>query len=128
MLSTWFPVRLPLSCALVAGFAGCVREAAPPPMRVTSVEVHPSGLITYVSAHGAGSLAAAPPHLVKAVSVQGGGPQQSEWTLDGRKLDFLGEELVIGDRRYGSIRGETKIEIGPAGVLVNGEQRGELAP
>ena len=47
-------------------------------------------------------------------------------TVDGKVLRTEWPELRIGGKSYGKLAGKMQIQISRAGVIVNGEKRGEL--
>jgi hypothetical protein len=85
-----------------------------------------AGGITFESPHAKGSINVSSPMPIRCESTVTGSVSTTRWTVDGREFDFTGTTLELGGKTYGTLKGDTQIEIRPDGVFVNGEKRGEL--
>jgi len=78
--------------------------------------------ITFESAYAKGTIEIAGDVKIGSQSIGDASPRQVI-TLDGKVLVFDGAELKLGEKSYGKLAGEVRIEISAAGVTVNGEKR-----
>jgi hypothetical protein len=56
----------------------------------------------------------------------GGGEERSEDKLNGHPFGLRGDVFYIGDREYGPAR--SRVDVSAKGVVIDGEERGELPP
>ena len=113
-----------LACSVLAG---CADRKGTTSASASFLELTNAGEVNFRGPHGNGTLAA-PGRELRSKTVQQGSDAVSRWTIDGHELEFLGEELLIGGKSFGSLAGESKIVIGKDGVFVNGERRGAFPP
>lgn len=124
--------RLPLVCmtaSLLGAGAACSREATPP-------AAPPSHVVIRVSNAGTPEPPAAAPFITVDVDAgvryesRGMSAEPGEWlqdtTINGLRLLWDGQELLIGPARSGPLAPGDHVVIAPTGIHVNGERRAAL--
>ena len=86
--------------------------------------------IDFETAHAKGRIEILSGVKIGYVSVTSGTGEASSTrislTIQDKPFSFEGPELRIGERSFGPLAGEVQVRIGPEGVFVGAEKRGEL--
>lgn len=114
--------------------AACSREAPQPAparvIRAMHLDNQATSTIDFESVHARGRIEILPGveigYANTTVSSGSESSSRTRLTLREQPFSFDGPELRIGERSYGKLAGEVQVRIGPDGVFVGGEKRGEL--